>query len=67
MASYDTLSIVQNMNPDNFIESRYDSENREYIAYFNNADIKLPEHCYIAHCRIYDGMEDKKICRIEVR
>ncbi len=67
MASYETLSIIQNMNPDNFIDIRYDSENREYIAYFKNADIKLPDRCYTAHCRIYDGIEDKKVCKIELK
>lgn len=66
MAPYGTLSVIENMNSENFIKISYDSERFEYVAYFRHSNIKLPDYCYTAHHRIYDGEEDKKVCRIEI-
>ncbi len=66
MASYDTLPIIANMNPGNFIDKHYDSDNREFVVRFRHSDIKLPAYCYTAHWCIYDAEEDVKVCRFEV-
>lgn len=66
MASYSVLSVIENLNSGNFIESHYDSEHFEYVATFKHSHIDIPNYCYIAHYHIYDGEEDKKVCRIEV-
>lgn len=67
MSSIETLLVIESMNSGNFIESHYDSENHEFVAYFRNANINIPDYCYRAHGRIYDGEEDRKVCRVEVK
>ena len=67
MASYDIISILKKLNPENFLNNSYDSEKREFVVYFKHRNIKLPDSCYIAHHHIYDDDEDIKVCRIEIQ
>ncbi len=66
MSSLSQISVLEALNEGNFFESRYDSENREFVLTFRNNNIKLPKNCYRAHGKIYDGEEDIKVCRVLV-
>lgn len=64
MSSLSRIAQLKKLNEGNFVRSEYSQENREFVMWFENDNINIPEGCCREFGRVYDLEDEIKICRV---
>lgn len=64
MSSLNKISAIKALNKGNFVDSEFSMENREFVMWFRNRGVKIPDGCCMMDGYIYDMEDEIKICRV---